>query len=69
MQQLNNPNMTSNPALEISTSAGFNTWLNKHNGRLSIFERTFDRSRGLSVKDSTLYISSLYQIWGFQNAL
>lgn len=39
------------------------------NGRLSIFERTFDRSMGLWVKDSTLYLSSLYQIWGFENAL
>ena len=38
-------------------------------GKLSIFERTFDRSMGLWVQDSTLYLSSLYQVWRFENAL
>ncbi len=38
-------------------------------GRLSIFERTFDRSMGLWIENSTLYLSSLYQIWSFHNAL
>ena len=39
------------------------------NGRLSVFERTFDRCMGLWVNNSRLYLSSLYQIWGFENAL
>jgi uncharacterized protein (TIGR03032 family) len=39
------------------------------NGRLSIFERTFDHCMGLWVNNSSLYLSSLYQIWGFENAL
>lgn len=37
--------------------------------RLSISERTFNRSMGLWIRDLTLYLSSLYQIWGFQNVL
>ncbi len=39
------------------------------NGRLSVFERTFDRCMGMWVQRSSLYLSSLYQIWGFENAL
>lgn len=39
------------------------------NGKLSIFERTFDRSMGLYATQKTLYLSSLYQIWRFENAL
>lgn len=39
------------------------------NSKLSIFERTFDRCMGLWISGDTLYLSSLYQIWRFQNAL
>lgn len=39
------------------------------NNKLSIFERTFDRCMGLWISGDTLYLSSLYQIWRFQNAL
>lgn len=39
------------------------------NGRLSIFERTFNRAMGLSASLNTLYMSSLYQVWRFENAL
>lgn len=39
------------------------------NGRLSVFERTFDRCMGLWVQQSSLYLSSLYQVWSFENAL
>ena len=39
------------------------------NGKLSIFERSFDRCMGLYTAGSTLYLSSLYQIWRFENAL
>ena len=39
------------------------------NGELSVFERTFDRCMGLAVSGSSLYLSSLYQLWRFENAL
>ena len=39
------------------------------NGNLSVFERTFDRCMGLWIDNSSLYLSCLYQIWGFTNAL
>ena len=38
-------------------------------GRLDIFNRTFNRSMGLSVSDQTLYLSTLYQLWRFDNVL
>jgi len=38
-------------------------------GRLSIFERTFNRCMGLCAHDNTLWMSSLYQLWRFENAL
>ncbi|MBW4683092.1 MAG: TIGR03032 family protein [Microcoleus vaginatus WJT46-NPBG5] len=39
------------------------------NGRLSIFERTFNRAMGLYATPDRLYMSSLYQLWRFENAL
>ena len=39
------------------------------NGQLSVFERTFERCMGLYAQGSTLYMSSLYQLWRFENAL
>ncbi len=39
------------------------------NGRLSIFERTFNRCMGLSVTGDTIYMSTLYQLWRFRNVL
>jgi uncharacterized protein (TIGR03032 family) len=39
------------------------------NGRLSIFERTFNRSMGLWSNGQTIWMTSLYQIWRFENAL
>lgn len=41
----------------------------QNNGRLSIFERTFARSMGLWANDQTMWMSSLYQLWRFENAL
>lgn len=38
-------------------------------GRLSIFNRTFARCMGLSVNRDTMWLSSLYQLWRFENAL
>jgi len=37
------------------------------NGRLSIFERTFERCMGLCAHGNSLYMSSLYQVWRFEN--
>ncbi|NJK68906.1 MAG: TIGR03032 family protein [Microcoleus sp. SU_5_3] len=39
------------------------------NGELSVFERTFPRCMGLCAAGSTLYMSSLYQLWRFENVL
>ncbi len=38
-------------------------------GRLSIFERTFNRCMGLWSDGQSLWMSSLYQLWRFENAL
>lgn len=38
-------------------------------GRLSVFERTFNRCMGLWGDGQTLYMSTLYQMWRFENAL
>ena len=38
-------------------------------GELSIFERTFARCMGLWAEGQTLWMTSLYQIWRFENAL
>jgi uncharacterized protein (TIGR03032 family) len=37
--------------------------------RLSVFERTFERCMGLWTSPDRLYMSSLYQLWRFENAL
>jgi len=39
------------------------------NGRLSVFERTFNRCMGLWGDGQTLYMSTLYQMWRFENTL
>ena len=39
----------------------------KSNGELSVFERTFNRCMGLCTTDNGLYMSSLYQVWRFEN--
>ena len=38
-------------------------------GRLSVFERTFNRCLGLWGNGQTLWMTSLYQLWRFENAL
>lgn len=43
--------------------------LNPETSRLSIFERTFERCMGLTVAGNSLYMSSLYQLWRFENAV
>jgi uncharacterized protein (TIGR03032 family) len=39
------------------------------NGQLAVFERTFNRCMGLWADGQTLWLSSLYQLWRFENAL
>jgi uncharacterized protein (TIGR03032 family) len=39
------------------------------NGRLSIFERTFNRAMGLWSNGQTIWMTTLYQLWRFENAL
>lgn len=36
-------------------------------GRLSVFERTFNRCMGMWSDGNTLFMSSLYQLWRFEN--
>lgn len=39
------------------------------NGRISVFERTFNRCMGLWADGQTMWMSSLYQLWRFENVL
>lgn len=39
------------------------------NGRMSVFERTFNRCLGLWSNGQTLWMSSLFQLWRFENVL
>lgn len=41
----------------------------KPDGRLDIFNRSFPRCMGLCATPQTLYLSSLYQLWRFENSL
>jgi uncharacterized protein (TIGR03032 family) len=38
-------------------------------GNLSVFERTFDRAMGLCGDSQTLWLSTRYQLWRFENML
>jgi uncharacterized protein (TIGR03032 family) len=38
-------------------------------GRISVFERTFNRCMGLCVDGPTIWMSSLYQLWRLENGL
>jgi len=41
----------------------------RENGRVSLFERFFNRAMGLAVDGDRLWLASLYQLWKFSNAL
>lgn len=58
-------------SLTLTTyQAGKVFWIGlQPNGQLSVFERTFERCMGLYASGSSLYLSSLYQLWRFENAL
>jgi uncharacterized protein (TIGR03032 family) len=38
-------------------------------GRLSVVERTFNRAMGLAIHERQLYLSTLFQLWRFDDAL
>ena len=40
-----------------------------NDGSMSIFERTFNRPMGLCATNDQLWLSSLFQLWRFQNFL
>ncbi|MCA9715415.1 MAG: TIGR03032 family protein [Myxococcales bacterium] len=63
---------------ELGGSVAFTTYqagklfligLQPEQGRLSIFERTFNRCMGLCAHGRGLWMSSLYQLWRFEDAL
>ena len=62
---------------EVGASLGFTTYRAgkmflvglRPEGRLSIFERTFERCMGLCAHGNSLVMSSLYQLWRFENAV
>lgn len=41
----------------------------KPDNSLSVFERTFERCMGLTAQQNSLYMTSLYQLWRFENVL
>lgn len=63
--------------LESAVSIAFTTYQTgklfliglQRDGRLSVFERTFNRCMGLCVHGNALWMSSLYQLWRFENSL
>ena len=62
---------------EQRVSLGFTTYQSgklfliglQPNGRLSIFERTFNRCMGLWSDGQTMWMTSLFQLWRFENVL
>ena len=58
-------------SLAISTyQVGKVFWLGlKPDGEMEIFNRTFNRSMGLAVTAQSIYLSTLFQLWRFDNVL
>ena len=62
---------------EQNTSLAFTTYQagklfmlgTKPDGSLNVFERTLDRCMGVAVSGASLYVSTLYQIWRFENIM
>lgn len=38
-------------------------------GKVSMTERTFPRCMGIAMKDNTIWMSSIFQLWRFENSL
>jgi uncharacterized protein (TIGR03032 family) len=61
---------------EVDASLAFTTYqagklflIGANEGRVSVFERTFNRCMGLFAGRQTMWMSSLYQLWRFENLL
>ena len=75
--EINTSRQFSNWMLEQKLSLGFTTYQAgklfllglQPNGRLSVFERTFNRCLGLWSDGQTMWMSSLFQLWRFENVL
>lgn len=75
--EINTSRQFTNWMLEQKLSLGFTTYQAgklfllglQPNGRLSVFERTFNRCLGLWSDGQTMWMSSLYQLWRFENVL
>jgi uncharacterized protein (TIGR03032 family) len=75
--EINTSRQLTNWMLEQKLSLGLTTYQAgklfllglQPNGRLSVFERTFNRCLGLWTNGQTLWMSSLYQLWRFENVL
>jgi len=75
--EINASRQFTNWMLEQKLSLGFTTYQAgklfllglQPNGRLSVFERTYNRCLGLWGDGQTLWMSSLYQLWRFENVL
>jgi uncharacterized protein (TIGR03032 family) len=49
--------------------AGKVFWVGLNNGQLSLFERIVERCMGLGGQGNSLFLSTLYQLWRFENTL
>lgn len=60
-----------NISLTFSTYQGGKIFLIglQPSGKMSVFERTFERCMGLHATENTIWLSSLYQIWRLENIL
>ena len=75
--EINSSRQFTNWMLEQKLSLGFTTYQAgklfllglQTDGRLSVFERTFNRCLGLWSNGQTIWMSSLYQMWRFENVL
>lgn len=62
---------------EVDASLAFSTYQlgklffvgRKHDGQLSVFERTFNRCLGLWSDATTLWLASAFQLWRLENVL
>ena len=62
---------------EMNLSLGFSTYQvgkvffigHTPDGKLSLFERSLSRCMGMTMQGNSLYISTLYQLWRFENVL
>src|SRR5271170_7560719 len=60
---------SSEPWVEITSDCRFADFLAEQQVSLAVFERTFDRCMGLWADGQTLWMSTRYQLWRFENTL